>query len=60
MITAIEFLTLIFPIYREDSKASRASQRQSKKSKSTAGEKIKEIYYGGNTDEILGQRQKTG
>ena len=22
--------------------------------------KIKEIYYGGNTDEILGQRQKTG
>ena len=30
------------------------------KSNPTAGEKIKEIYYGGNTDEILGQRQKTG
>ena len=30
------------------------------KSKPAAGEKIKEIYYGGNTDEILGQRQKTG
>ena len=30
------------------------------KSKSPAGEEIKEIYYGGNTDEILGQRQKTG
>ena len=30
------------------------------KSKATAREKIKEIYYGGNTDEILGQRQKTG
>ena len=30
------------------------------KSEPTAGEEIKEIYYGGNTDEILGQRQKTG
>ena len=30
------------------------------KSKPAAGEEIKEIYYGGNTDEILGQRQKTG
>ena len=30
------------------------------KSKPTAGEEIREIYYGGNTDEILGQRQKTG
>ncbi len=25
-----------------------------------SGGEIKEIYYGGNTDEILGQRQKTG
>ena len=30
------------------------------KSEPAAGEEIKEIYYGGNTDEILGQRQKTG
>lgn len=30
------------------------------KSNLTEGEEIKEIYYGGNTDEILGQRQKTG
>ena len=43
MITATEFLTLIFPIYREDSKASRASQRQSKKSKSPAGEKVRKL-----------------
>ena len=43
MITATEFLTLIFPIYREDSKASRASQRQSKKSKSPAGTKVRKL-----------------
>ena len=30
------------------------------KSNPTAREEIKEMYYGGNTDEILGQRQKTG
>lgn len=34
--------------------------RLAEKSNPTAGEEIKEIYYGGNTDEILGQRQKTG
>ena len=43
MITVTEFLTLIFPIYRENSKASRASQRQSKKSKSPAGEKVRKL-----------------
>ena len=41
MITATKFLTLIFPICRGDSKASRASQRQSEKSKPTAGAEVK-------------------
>lgn len=37
MITATKFLTLIFFIYREDSKASQASQRQSEKSNPQRG-----------------------
>ena len=49
MITATKFLTLIFSIYQPDSKASRASQRQSEKSKPTAGAEVKNntVKYGG-------------
>ena len=37
------FTILDIPICQEDSKASRASQRQSKKSKSPAGEKVRKL-----------------